>query len=96
MANPFYDAWVKRVDIRHFLGTNDLADKDQPIASLLDTRCLDEIAANALRFQGEPRARRYIANPLKFVFTVTNLRGVPLCGALRRQWRAGGPRHGGA
>ncbi|MGF6712411.1 hypothetical protein QFZ41_003375 [Luteibacter sp. W1I16] len=77
VANPFYDAWVKRVDIRHFLGTNDLADKDLPIASLLDTHCLDEIAANALRFQGEPLARRYIANPLKFVFTVTNLRGIP-------------------
>lgn len=75
-ANPFYDAWVKRVDIRHFLGTGDL-DKDMPIASLLDTHCLDEIAAQVLRFEGMPLRRPYIANPLKFVFTVTNLRGVP-------------------
>jgi hypothetical protein len=76
-ANPFYDAWVKRVDIRHFLHTDDLADKSLPIASLLDTHCLDEIAERILRFEGEPLKRPYIANPLKFVFTVTNLRGVP-------------------
>ena len=76
-ANPFYDVWVKQVDIQGFLGTDDLADKNVPIASLLNTRRLDDIAANVLRFEGEPRARPYIANPLKLVFTVTNLRGVP-------------------
>lgn len=76
-ANPFYDVWVKQVDIRGFLGTDDLADKNAPIASLLDTRCLDEIAARVLRFEGEPTSRPYVANPLKLVFTVTNLRGVP-------------------
>ncbi|WP_448101783.1 patatin-like phospholipase family protein [Luteibacter jiangsuensis] len=76
-ANPFYDVWVKQVDIRGFLGTDDLADRNAPIASLLDTRCLDEIAAKVLRFEGEPTSRPYVANPLKLVFTVTNLRGVP-------------------
>jgi hypothetical protein len=76
-ANPFYDAWVKRVDIRRFLDTGDLVDKDMPITSVLDSRCLDEIAERVLRFEGEPLHRPYIANPLKFVFTVTNLRGVP-------------------
>lgn len=75
-ANPFYDTWVNRVDIRGFLGTGDL-DKDMPIASLLDTRCLDDIAERVLRFESVPMPRPYIANPLKLVFTVTNLRGVP-------------------
>jgi len=76
-ANPFYDTWVNKVDIRGFLGTGDLADKTIPIASLLDTRCLDDIAARVLAFEAAPATRPYIANPLKLVFTVTNLRGVP-------------------
>ena len=76
-ANPFYDVWVKRVDIEGFLGTDDLADKDAPIASLLHTRRLDDIADHVLHYEATPRARPYIANPLKLVFTVTNLRGVP-------------------
>ncbi|SEO55304.1 Patatin-like phospholipase [Luteibacter sp. UNC138MFCol5.1] len=74
--NPFYDTWVNRVDIKGFLGTDDL-DKDLPIASLLDTRCLDAVAERALRFEAASATRPYIANPLKLVFTVTNLRGVP-------------------
>ena len=62
---------MKRVDIRRFLDTGDLVDKDMPITSVLDSRCLDEIADRVLRFEGAPLHRPYIANPLKFVFTVT-------------------------
>ncbi|QWT21893.1 patatin-like phospholipase family protein [Bacillus sp. NP157] len=76
-GNPFYDAWVTRIDARALLGKADLADPAKPLASLLDSTCLDAIAAQVLAFTGEALARPYIANPLKCVFTVTNLRGVP-------------------
>jgi len=76
-GNPFYDAWVKRIDVRELLGKADLADPGQPIASLLDSTCLDTIAADMLDHTGAPAVRPYVANPLKCVFTVTNLRGVP-------------------
>jgi hypothetical protein len=76
-GNPFYDAWVKRIDVRELLGSADLADPAQPIASLLDSTCLDTIAKDMLGFTGAPATRPYVANPLKCVFTVTNLRGVP-------------------
>ncbi|KJV33173.1 patatin-like phospholipase family protein [Luteibacter yeojuensis] len=76
-GNPFYDAWVKRIDIRALLGRADLADPSQPIASLLDSTCLDAIAKDMLAYTNGPATRPYIANPMKCVFTVTNLRGVP-------------------
>lgn len=77
-GNPFYDAWVKRIDIRALLGSADLADPARPITSLLDSTPLDAIATEMLGFsRPEAATRPYIANPLKCVFTVTNLRGVP-------------------
>ncbi|MGA7437869.1 MAG: hypothetical protein WBW32_07035 [Luteibacter sp.] len=76
-GNPFYDAWVKRIDVRALLGKTDLADPARPIASLLDSSCLDAIADDMLAYQRAEVARPYVANPLKCVFTVTNLRGVP-------------------
>ncbi|QDE39190.1 patatin [Luteibacter pinisoli] len=76
-GNPFYDAWVKRIDARELLGKADLADPTQPIASLLDSTSLDVIARDVLAYSQAPTTRPYIANPLKCVFTVTNLRGVP-------------------
>lgn len=76
-GNPFYDAWVRRIDVRELLGEADLADPARPITSLLDSSSLDTIAKDMLGYAGVPAARPYIANPLKCVFTVTNLRGVP-------------------
>lgn len=76
-ANPFYDTWVRRIDISWLLGTGDLDDPTQPIVSLLDSRCIDRIAEHVLAFEGPAMARPYIASPLKCIFTVTNLRGMP-------------------
>lgn len=75
--NPFYDTWVRRIDIRWLLRTDDLTDPDAPIVSLLDSRCLDRIGEHVLRFEGPALSRPYIASPLKCIFTVTNLRGMP-------------------
>ncbi|MEY4748099.1 MAG: hypothetical protein RIQ60_313 [Pseudomonadota bacterium] len=76
--NPLFDAWVNRVHAHGLLQTRDLAD-GQPVRSLLDSTSLLEVAQRAIDSgQGRPaRARSYLANPLRFVFTLTNLRGVP-------------------
>lgn len=76
-GNPLYDTWVRRIDIRWLLHTDDLDSEDAPIVSLLDSRCLDRIGEHVLKFDGPAMSRPYIASPLKCIFTVTNLRGVP-------------------
>ncbi len=37
-GNPFFTAWVKRIDIRHLLTTHDLQDKKAPLRSLRPRR----------------------------------------------------------
>ncbi|MFM2059980.1 MAG: hypothetical protein RLY71_4365 [Pseudomonadota bacterium] len=76
--NPLFDAWVNRVDADGLLGTRDL-EGGQPLQSLLDSTSLLEVARRAIESgRGQPaRARGYLGDPLRFVFTLTNLRGVP-------------------
>jgi len=72
-----YKTWVSEVDIRRLLGNSDL-DNKAPVRSLLNSNALDEIADEVLA-QNWTRTDwpGYLADPLQFFFTVTNLRGVP-------------------
>ncbi len=74
--NRLFDAWVRRVDIRHLLGRRDLEHR-KTVVSMLDSEPLRDIALDALK--GRPRAtpRSYISDPLAVILTVSNLRGVP-------------------
>ncbi len=74
--NPLFESWVNQVDIRPMLGKNDLKADAMPV-SLLDATTLDQIAEAAFNFRGTPIKRSYIANPLRTIFTLTNLTGVP-------------------
>ena len=74
--NPLFDSWVNQVDILPLLGDNDLQNDPAPL-SLLDATALDRIAERALSFDGPRLTRRYVANPLRALFTLTNLTGVP-------------------
>jgi hypothetical protein len=86
-ANPFFEAWVENIDIRHLLAARDLADEKAPVISGLDSTVLGQICHNVLHWPGPKRDRPppYIADPLDIYFTTTNLRGVaygiPLTGA---------------
>jgi hypothetical protein len=75
--NPLYDSWVNMIDISHLLQIRDLQD-GRPVSLLDSTRLLD-VARKSVNY-GEgvnPKARPYLSDPLRFIFTVTNLRGVP-------------------
>lgn len=76
-ANPLYDAWVRRIDMRRLLGTDDL--EDGRIASALDCLVLDEIVETLLdaRQDMAAAARPWLADPLRVMLTLANLRGVP-------------------
>lgn len=76
--NPLYDTWVNMIDISYLLQSRDLENHGKPISVLDSTRLL-EIAEKAINYgNGIPvKSRAYISNPLRFIFTTTNLRGVP-------------------
>ena len=77
-ANPLYDSWVNRIDIAELLGTRDVADGRKAL-SALDSTVLLEIAQRAMDYGGNVAAidRPWLCDPLRFIFTLTNLRGVP-------------------
>jgi hypothetical protein len=76
--NPFYNAWVKQIDIADLLGKTDLSDGNTSARSLLDSTKLQQIADQAIGYTHPETIRRpYIADPLRLILTVTNLRGVP-------------------
>jgi hypothetical protein len=76
LRNPLFDSWVNQVDIHPLLGDNDLKTDPAPV-SILDATSLDAIAAKALSFDGPRVSRSYVANPLRAIFALTNLTGVP-------------------
>jgi hypothetical protein len=75
-GNPFYDTWVKHLNLNGFLDTGDI---DQgKFVSLLSGKPLDDNAAYIAAYQrGETVARTYIGDPLRVILTATNLRGIP-------------------
>ena len=77
-ANKLHRSWVEKIDISALLGDDDLADPKAGVPSLLNSKPIDAIAGEA--FHLNPRAagrRSYVAESLKLILTVTNLRGVP-------------------
>ncbi|QEL63610.1 hypothetical protein OTERR_01340 [Oryzomicrobium terrae] len=82
-TNPLFKAWVEDIDITKLLETGDLTRNALP-QSLLDASCLTRIAADAISYSNAPLADRpYVADPLKLIFTVTNLCGVPYSIAMK-------------
>ncbi|MFT4114175.1 patatin-like phospholipase family protein [Silvibacterium sp.] len=79
--NVFYEAWVNQIDIRKLLAKDDLKE-GEPLASLLDSTIIDQIAAEALVPRGPGIARPYVADDLTLFLTTTNVRGMtyPLYG----------------
>ncbi len=75
-GNPFYDIWVNRLTLSGFLGTSDIARGH--VASLLCAKPIDDGAAAIADFApGPARARSWLGDPLRLIFTLTNLRGMP-------------------
>lgn len=76
-ANPLYDAWVRRIDIRALLGTRDLG--GGTLRSVLDCTVLDEIVEELVdrRATTAHRPRPWLAERLEVLLTLANLRGVP-------------------
>jgi hypothetical protein len=75
--NPFYKAWVTGIDIRYLLGDKDFADAGS-VKSILDSTILDDIANAAIGYVAELAPKRsYLSKPVRYVFTLGNLRGTP-------------------
>ncbi len=77
-GNPLWRAWVEEVDIRPLLGAEDVV-PGRPLPSLLDCTLLERIVDGLLdqRPGMETAARPWLADPLRAVLTLANLRGVP-------------------
>jgi hypothetical protein len=79
--NKFYDAWVQKIDISQLLKSQDLANPQDPLLSVLDSSILDAIGQdviNSVIDNKKPLKKRpYLADTLQVYMCVTNLRGVP-------------------
>jgi hypothetical protein len=83
-GNPLYDTWVRGIDFRDLMRTDDI-DGGGRLMSLLDCSVLDRIRHQLLLYgRDEMVPRSYFANPLRLIFSVGNLRGaryrMPLAG----------------
>jgi len=77
-TNRFYESWVNKIDIEPLLGSDDLADPETSVESLLDSTIIEEIAQYALtRKNPLPEPRPYVSPNLNIFLSLTNLRGVP-------------------
>jgi Patatin-like phospholipase len=74
-GNPFYDTWVNTLRLDRFLDTSDIGDE---LASLLNGKPIDDGAEALIRFaNGKPLSRKWVAEPLRIIITLTSLRGMP-------------------
>ncbi|MDX1670867.1 MAG: patatin-like phospholipase family protein [Balneolaceae bacterium] len=76
-GNKLYDSWVEQIDLSWLLQTEDLADRNSSVKSILDSTVLDRIAKKALSQRSTNASHRYIADQLHLYLTLTNLQGVP-------------------
>jgi hypothetical protein len=74
--NRLYDAWVRRIDVRSLLDTEDL-ERERKLVSLLDSSELARIAMDGLVMKARHQARAWVVDPMPVFLTVANLRGVP-------------------
>ncbi len=90
--NPLWQAWVEMIDIDHMLRADDLL-PGAPIRSALDCTVLDRIVDTTIaRLPSLPVAQRpWVADPMRVILTLANLRGVPY--ALRFGGRDGATSH---
>ncbi|WP_458764650.1 patatin-like phospholipase family protein [Cupriavidus basilensis] len=76
-TNPFYESWVKRIDIKELLKNQDLV-SSPVLKSALDGTVLQDITKNALDFRtAEPKTRPYLDGRVRFIFAQGALRGIP-------------------
>jgi len=77
LNNDFYNAWVNGIGIDQLTQTDDLADGS--CRSILDGNTIPGIAGNILQQGnfGNVLFRDYMAENLRAVITITNLRGIP-------------------
>ena len=87
-ANPFYRAWVQDIDIRELLKSDDLA-KQGTLVSLLDSTVLVQITDRALDYTAMPKARPYLRERTRFIFSQASLRGVPYYLPITSTYNAG-------
>jgi len=75
--NDFYNAWVNGIGIEQLAQTDDLADGS--CKSILDGNTIPGIAGNILQQSnfGNLLFRDYVAENLRAMITITNLRGIP-------------------
>jgi len=76
-GNPFYEAWVKGVDIGHLLDPADLESSAGPLRSLLNSARLKSVVAGVIATGGPEVRRDWVNDPLIIRLAQTNLRGVP-------------------
>ncbi|MFM0520738.1 patatin-like phospholipase family protein [Caballeronia jiangsuensis] len=87
-ANPFYRAWVQDIDIRELLKSDDLA-KQGTLVSLLDSTVLQDITNRALDYTATAKARPYLRERTRFIFSQASLRGVPYYLPIESTYKAG-------
>ncbi|HKJ45484.1 MAG TPA: patatin-like phospholipase family protein [Balneolales bacterium] len=75
--NQLYNAWVRSIDISKLLKTNDLASKNSPVLSILDSTVLENIAKETLSFIPNNQRPRWLSDQLQLYLTLTNLQGIP-------------------
>lgn len=74
-----YNLWVNGVDIREMLTLDDLADKDAPVLSLLNTRIIDELSRQGIDLEPHTNGALppYFSDPVDIFLSLANMRGVP-------------------
>jgi hypothetical protein len=73
-GNPFYDIWINTLQLDGFL---DISDIGTELKSLFNGKPIDDGADAIVRFSGPTKVRDWIAEPLRVILTLTNLRGTP-------------------
>ncbi|MCR6632729.1 MAG: hypothetical protein NVV74_23305 [Magnetospirillum sp.] len=79
--NPFFEAWVNRVDIDSLLQHRDFKTASRlpgrQVLSLLDCTAIDATVDDLLDMRAPDKRRAWVADPLAVRLTLGNLRGVP-------------------
>jgi len=77
-GNPFFDAWVNRIDVSKLLALKERNPKNPPV-SVLNGDILEDIVADVLNDAGKalPKPRAWFGQTTRVILTATNLRGIP-------------------
>jgi hypothetical protein len=75
-TNPFYESWVKRIDIKYLLESKDLSNSPV-LQSVLDSVVLEQIINDALDTTAAVKQRPYLGGRVRYIFSQGGLRGIP-------------------